>query len=156
MSNKAAKQSNNRLFNSPNRMIYAKILSFTVIILLVTTIICSTLPRDFTNGLIRIFINYPFIISFSLLSVSAILLEIAHGNAYRCSDKRRIKLDERQLLVRSRVFERSYLVICFFAIFLSTFIPSAGIQCNDPMVLVSFVCVMYSLPEIIASWQKDA
>ena len=156
MSNKAIKQSNNRLFSSPNRMLYAKILSSVVIILLFSTIICSTLPRDFNDGFIRHLINYPFVISFSLLSVSGILLEAVHGNAYRCSDKRRIKLDERQLLVRSRVFERSYLVVCTLAIFMSGFIPCLEIQGKEPFVFTSFVLLIVSIPNIIASWQKDA
>ncbi len=165
MSSKIAKYSKNKIYLSRNRLVYAKIFSSILILLSAVTLlgtefasgIFSAIPNDAMLNLAdpndaKLIFTYLFIGLMQFIFV--ILLDMAHGGIYWYRiDKKRLKMDERQIEMRNVVFEKSYYAICVMFILFILFLPTvffSGLQS------ISFLFLLFSVPNIIASVQKDA
>jgi len=97
------------------------------------------------------------VVFLSLFILLTILMSFRHRFVYWpfLSKHDRESMDERQLIVRNRVYERSYKMMAI-AITLALY----GLNLNDnvmrQMFVWTFVCGYFAMPLIVAARQKDS
>jgi glucan phosphoethanolaminetransferase (alkaline phosphatase superfamily) len=134
----------------------------SIVLLLSSYLTYTYFVKANTLGLEQSALNWS-IASMLVVVFSSFILSAALGEVYWVYFFKKMKLDERQLDSRRRIYEKSYVAFAIIILLGLMFLPSSIGQftaitethhVETPILQIMFY--IYSLPSVIAAWQKGS